>query len=563
MVTKGTFTLAIVGLAACAQPGRAPATVAPAPIDAPAQDISRNGVLQQADTAKSTTAELSTVVFSARDSAPTDSAAIARRATDLFGDQPSAVPGVAADATATAPTWDIEVHEYESTDRVEHYVHLFAGSARDRIAARLERGTRYEGMIRARMREGGIPEDMYYLALVESGFDPNAYSRAAAVGMWQFMTSTGRDMGLRIDWWVDERRDPFKSTIAAVKFIKGLRDQFGSLYLAAAAYNGGPGRISRGLTRYADDFEGTTGDDLFFALAEKDYLRNETREYVPQLIAAALIAKEPQRYGMKIDPQPEVTYDSVRVGPATALTAVAHAANTPPDTIRELNPHVLRGVTPPKDSFFVRVPTGTADSAAAALAEMPKSEKLGLFTIESKKGESFESIARKNGVSARLVALYNPKVRKLKSGNLPAGTTVLVPTEIVGATSVSAPDPEIERYGPSAGSSSTTHVVKRGESLGIIAKRYGTSTETLMRLNGLKKPMIFAGQSLVVKGSAKKPTKASAARSGSSAKSSGKTTAKKAAAKPTAKPSGKAAASAKGSSSKKPAAKSTRKKPAK
>src|SRR5215212_1968056 len=134
---------------------------------------------------------------------------------------------------------------------------MFTGRAKDRIAARLEIGTRYEPMIRARMREGGIPEDMYYLALVESGYDPNAYSKAAAVGMWQFMTSTGRGMGLRIDWWIDERRDPVRSTDAAVRFIKGLNEQFGSMYLAAAAYNGGPGRIARGLTRYADDFAGT------------------------------------------------------------------------------------------------------------------------------------------------------------------------------------------------------------------------------------------------------------------------------------------------------------------
>ena len=168
-------------------------------------------------------------------------------------------------------------------------------------------------MIRAKMKAGGLPEDMYYLALVESGFDPHAYSRAAAVGMWQFMTSTARDMGLRVDRWVDERRDPVRSTGAAVRFIRGLREEFGSLYLAAAAYNGGPGRVSRGLARYADDLEGTPGDDAFFVLAEKDYLRNETREYVPQLIAAALIAKEPTRYGMTLHALPPFAYDSVTV----------------------------------------------------------------------------------------------------------------------------------------------------------------------------------------------------------------------------------------------------------
>jgi membrane-bound lytic murein transglycosylase D len=526
VVIKRTFSLVIVaGVAACARPGQTPGAVAPAPV----LESARNGVLQQAEAANVPTAP--TAVFAARDSAPSDSATIARSATDLFGtaaeDAPVAAP---ADATAAAPTWDIEVHDYESMDRVEHYVHLFTGSAREHIESRLGRGTRYEPMIRARRREGGIPEDMSYLALVESGFDPNAYSRAAAVGMWQFMTSTARDVGLRVDWWVDERRDPFKSTIAAVRFIKGLRDQFGSLYLAAAAYNGGPGRISRGLSRYADDFEGTTGDDLFFALAEKDYLRNETRDYVPQLIAAALIAKEPQRYGMKIDSEPEVTYDSVRVGPVTALAAVAHAADTSVDAIRDLNPHILRGVTPPRDSFFVRVPTGRADSAATALAAMPKTEKLGLVAVESKKGDNFASIARKHGVTSRQVELYNPKVKTLKSGNLPAGTMVLVPTAAVGSIAVSVPDPEIERYGSSSGGASTTHVVKRGETLGGIAKKYGTSTETLMRLNGMKKSVIFAGQSLVVKGSAKKSVakKSTTAKKSTSAK---KPTAKKTAAK--------------------------------
>ena len=130
------------------------------------------------------------------------------------------------------------------------------------------------------------------------------------------------------------------------------------MYLAAAAYNGGPGRIARGLTRYADDLEGTTGDDLFFALAEKDYLRNETREYVPQLIAAALIAKDPDRYGMKIGRLAPYAYDSVRVGPSTPLAAVAHAASEKLSAVHELNPQVLRGITPPKDSLFVRVPVG-------------------------------------------------------------------------------------------------------------------------------------------------------------------------------------------------------------
>lgn len=557
---KRTFSIAtVLFAAACARPSTEPAVSAPAP--APAAPSPTQQGTPAAPASVPLTAPRSPLTdqrspLTDQRSPLTDSL-IARQATQVFGDASGAPALAPADATAAAPSWDIEVKEYESTDRVEHYVQLFSGAARERIEARLERGTKYEAMIRSKMRDGGIPEDMYYLALIESGFDPNAYSRAAAVGMWQFMTSTGRDMGLRIDWWVDERRDPFKSTTAAVRFIKGLRDQFGSLYLAAAAYNGGPGRIARGLTRYADDLEGTTGDDLFFALAEKDYLRNETREYVPQLIAAALIAKEPARYGMTIDPQPALTYDSVRVGPSTALAAVAKAASTTADVERDLNPHILRGVTPPKDSFFVRVPAGMADSAAAALDAMPKSARLGLFTIESKKGDNFESIARKNGVATKQLILFNPKLKKLKSGNLAAGQLVFIPTSPVASVASAVPDPDIERYGPSTSASATMHVVKSGETLGAIAKRYGTTTDALMKTNGLKRALIFPGQSLVVKGKGKAPVAKNASVAAKASTSKAKSTAAKA--KTTAK-STSAKSSAKKASTKKPASKTAKKK---
>jgi membrane-bound lytic murein transglycosylase D len=429
-----------------------------------------------------------------RDSSVKD-ADVVRQAVDVFGK--AAQASVAADS---APSWDIDVESYASTARVERYVRMFSGSAKERIESRLSRGTQYEAMIRGKMREGGIPEDMYYLALVESGFDPNAYSRAAAVGMWQFMTSTGRDMGLRIDWWVDERRDPFKSTAAAVRFLKGLNEQFGSFYLAAAAYNGGPGRVSRGLSRYAEDLEGTSGDDLFFALADKDYFKNETREYVPQLIAAALIAKDPQRYGMRIETRPPIVYDSVRVGPGTPMVAVARASGVESDDLMALNTHVLRGITPPKDSFFVRVPAGKADGFLAAFEALPKSERLGVHTVTSKKGQSFASIAKAEGLNARQLALYNPKLRVLKSGNLAPGQSVVVPTVAIVRAAAIVPDPAIERYGSSTVRAGATHRVKSGETLSGLAKRYGTTTAALMRANGLKRPLIFAGQSLVISG---------------------------------------------------------------
>jgi membrane-bound lytic murein transglycosylase D len=432
------------------------------------------------------------------DTVPVTKSDVDRSVTSLFGAgaPDSAVHSTPVADSAIEPAWDIEVHAYEARARVGRYVRLFSGSAKESIQLQLERGTRYEAMIRAKMRDGGLPEDMYYLGLVESGWDPNAYSKAAAVGMWQFMTTTARDMGMRVDWWVDERRDPVRSTTAAVRFIKDLKEQFGSLYLAAAAYDGGPGRIARGLSRYADAFEGTTGDDLFFALADKNYLRAETREYVPQLIAAALIGKEPERYGLTIRPQPAFAYDSVRVGPSTPLAAIAAAACTNVAMIKDLNPQILRGMTPPKDSLRVRIPKGAADSFAVTLAALPSAAHTGYKMVESKKGQSVASIANKKGLSAQQLAMFNPKIKRLKSGNLVPGQLVLVPTAAVAAAATNAPDPAIEHYGSSR--TRVLHVVKSGETLGSLAKKYHTSTSALMKMNGLKRAIVFPGQSIVV-----------------------------------------------------------------
>jgi membrane-bound lytic murein transglycosylase D len=467
------------------------ATTAPAAPNPPVDTIAP--AIQSAGAPSNAAKSSAPVQVSAKhDTTRIAAADVKRRATEVFGESPDSAH---ADSAA-GPSWDIEVRSYESTERVEHYVQLFTGPAKDRITARLERGTRYEPMIRAKLREGGLPEDMYYLALIESGFDPNAYSRAAAVGIWQFMTSTGRDMGLRVDWWVDERRDPIKSTGAAVRFIKGLREQFGSLYLAAAAYNGGPGRIARGLSRYAEDLEGTTGDDLFFALADKDYLRNETREYVPQLIAAALIAKEPARYDMNLTPRPVFAYDSVTVGPFTSLLSIAHASGSTIPQLQDLNPQFIRGITPPYDSTMVRVPVGTAVGFDSAFAALPKSEHVAVRTVVSKSGESVKTIASHAEITARELAFYNPKLRILKSGRLVPGQNVLVPTGAAVAAAAVVPDPSIERY--STSKTTTMHVVKSGETLSGIAKRYHTSTAALMKQNGLRRALIFSGQSLVV-----------------------------------------------------------------
>jgi len=415
--------------------------------------------------------------------------AVVRRAAESVGDSTSANANGAATADSITPraTWDIDVRSYEGKARVSHYVELFSGRAKEHIAERLSAGSRYEPMIRARMRAGGIPEDMYYLALVESGFDPNAYSRAAAVGMWQFMTSTARDAGLRVDWWVDERRDPVRSTDAAVRFIRELRDQFGSLYLAAAAYNGGPGRISRGLVKYASDVQGESGDDAFFLLADKDYLRNETREYVPQLIAAALVGKEPARYGMRVQAEPAFAYDSVVVPGGTPLAAIARASGAPNAAIVDLNPHLLRGMTPPRERTTVRIPSGLAIGFDDAFSALPTQSLVATRLVESKKGDTAERLAEKHGISTRSLRTFNPKLRTLKSGRLAPGQSVLLPSTSVAALALAVPDPAIEKF-PKRGKHARVHATRKASA----ARSSGESRKSANR-SAKRKPASKAG----------------------------------------------------------------------
>ncbi len=344
------------------------------------------------------------------------------------------------------PVWDIDVRSYETHARVQHFIGLFAGRVRAEFQKSLQRQTRYDALIRQKLREGGLPEDLTFLALIESWYDPNAYSKAAAVGMWQFMAGTGRGVGLRVDWWVDERRDPVRATEGAVKLLAGLRTQFGSLFLAAAAYDGGDGRVSRGLVRYASKIAGVEGEDKFFTLAETKYLRPETRDYVPKIIAAALVGKEPARYGITFDSLPPLTFDSVRVGGATPIAAIANASGAATSAVRELNFHLLRGMTPPGDSFWVRVPSGAAEGFDERFAALEPSERAAVRALTTKKGESMASIAKKNGITAKQLVWYNPRAERLKSGNLVAGQAILLPSRQTVSAAVDVPNPSIERY---------------------------------------------------------------------------------------------------------------------
>ena len=502
---KGSACVLVLALGAVACGGRAKPAARPAPAS--------TGPVQAAAAASRDSMVPPDAIGQVAITVP--DSVLTRQVVAVFGD--SALEHIADSTASEAPTWDIDVRSYETHRRVEFYVNAFTGSARERLVSRLEKGSRYEPMIRRKLRAANIPEDMYYLALVESGFDQHAYSRAAAVGMWQFMTATARGTGLRVDWWVDERRDPVRSTDAAVKFLGWLREQFGSLYLAAAAYNGGPARVARGLSRLGDDLDGGSRDDAFFALAENNYLRGETKNYVPQLIAAALVAKEPAKYGLKLRTLPPFAYDSVFVPASTPLAAIAKASGAPLDSIRELNPQLLRGVTPPGTRFLARVPVGCAEGFDSVFAALDAAARTPFTRVEARKGQTMASIARSAGLTVRQLKWYNPKVRPLKSGRLRPGQVVLVPSRAVVTAALDVPDPAIEIYGSSSRSGSRTHVVRRGETLGGIAKKYGTSVSAIVRLNRLKKQVIHPGQELVVRGAARSNV---AAKSGTKARAS-------------------------------------------
>jgi membrane-bound lytic murein transglycosylase D len=201
-----------------------------------------------------------------------------------------------------------------------------------------------------------------YLAAIESGFSPSATSRVSAIGMWQFMGPTAQQFGLRIDEWVDERRDPIRATEAALDYLQALHEQFGSWYLAAAAYNAGPGRVARVLKAHTGDQ--TQEEDLYWEIIED--LPRETRAYVPKMLALILLGQAAQDYGFDVKPANPVEFDRVWVPGRTSLRWVANAVDAPVSKLRELNPHLVRGVSPPDMLYPVRVPLGTAETVVAS-----------------------------------------------------------------------------------------------------------------------------------------------------------------------------------------------------
>lgn len=410
------------------------------------------------------------------------------------------VPDSLPELALGAPALELNVAAYAEQPRVQYYVEYFQGRGHERFQAWLDRMPRFEAHVRQRLGEHGLPGDLVYLALIESGFSNIAVSRSRAVGMWQFMPATGKGYGLRIDTWVDERRDPIKATDAAARHLRDLTERFGSYYLAAAAYNAGAGRVGRSLDRMGvgggqgDDSLDLSGDDAFFSLADTRLIVKETRDYVPKLIAAALIAKTPERYGFQAaDPGDPFPLDTVVLPGGTGLDLVARLAKTSLDGMRELNPHLLRQVTPPGDGYAVRVPAGSAEMVLARFADVPEAERAAIATHRVKAGETVASVAKKFSVTSEVIRTVN---RLSRTARLKAGTTLVLPASTTLSTSaLRGPEPLIF-----VSSTRRTYIVRKGETLSGIAARYHVSVASLRSVNRLPaNGAIRAGQKLTIR----------------------------------------------------------------
>lgn len=361
-------------------------------------------------------------------------------------------------------------------DRVEKWLQYFKGRGRSEMAKWLSRTGRYRPMIETILAEEGLPQELFYLSMIESGLNPNAYSRAHAAGMWQFMSSRARMYGLRIDWWVDERRDPEKATRAACAYLKDLHDMFGSWDLALAAYNCGEGRVSRAR-------KGQPSCQDFWCLD----LPRETDDFVPKFMAALTIGMDPRAHGF--DPIPAespLSYETIEVQGATNLDQISKAAGVECDELKKLNPALRRWCTPPDAATPVRVPRGTSERALAALSTIPREERVAWKRHQISRGETLYAIAQAYDTTVNAILSMND----LKNPNrIRPGDHLIIP---IGPGS-----PTDERHADAG--DTITYRVRRGDTVSSIARRHGKRTQDVLRWNGLGwRSKIYPGDALTI-----------------------------------------------------------------
>ncbi|MDR1395987.1 MAG: LysM peptidoglycan-binding domain-containing protein, partial [Deltaproteobacteria bacterium] len=426
-------------------------------------------------------------------------------------------------------------------------VNYFLNDARGFMTRSLNRGQKYIPVMKAILKQKGLPEDLVYLALIESGFRTDAVSHASAVGPWQFIAGTGRRYGLTINDWVDERMDPIKATYAAADYLTALYEMFNSWPLAIAAYNSGEGKIMKGMAR--------PEVDNYWDMAKADgFLANETKRYVPSFLAAAIIAKDPLAYGFEVESGQIDNWDEVIVPEPIDLSMAAQLAGSSLERLRELNPHLKRMSTPPSEEDFVlRVPVGAGTSFYQLYAQLPEAQRSSRVTIHTaRRGDTVESVAGRYNLTPDIVRQYNNlTASRLTAGQqlvLPAsmaqtpGSTVPAQTAVASAMnsrpasgSAVRPVREVQsvqiRTGPTSGPApvriepavsaravipvrpdtvrtsasrsapvihSLRHRVRSGDTLGDLARLYGTTADKLRTDNNLASSSIREGQVLLV-----------------------------------------------------------------
>ncbi|HEX9602458.1 MAG TPA: LysM peptidoglycan-binding domain-containing protein [Myxococcales bacterium] len=405
--------------------------------------------------------------------------------------------------------YDIPV---ELNDAVVAYIRFFQTDARVHFTKWLGRSTRFMPMMRGLLEKQGLPLDLVYLSMIESGFSTYAYSFARAAGLWQFVVGTSRRYGLHTDFWVDERRDPIKATIAAARYLKDLKERFhGDWYLAWAGYNAGEGKVDRAIRR-----ESTR--DFWRMMSKGRTLRAETKHYVPKLIAAALIAKHPERFGFKVDYAEPWEADELYIADATDLHVIAKTAGITIDEVRDLNPELRRFCTPP-GGWSVRLPKGKKEAFVAEFEKLDAGDRLSFTEHKVERGEPLSKIARAYGVSEGAILRTNglKSYRQVKVGRV-----LVIPMKqssrglLAGSQLEDRRTPRLQgRSAAKTVAAATaasvrvnedgrrqTYVVRAGDTLWSIASKFSTTVERLKRLNNLtgrRARDLQVGQRLAVK----------------------------------------------------------------
>lgn len=408
------------------------------------------------------------------------------------GEELAALKGLSAEQRMTLAQAGIDASKYDFpivlNDQVQYYLDLFQGKQRSYYSRWLARSTAYRPHIEAELKKAGLPSDLVFLAMIESGYNPSAYSPANACGLWQFIAGTGRLYGLKIDSWIDERREPAKATQAAISYLSKLHRQFDNWYLAVAAYNTGEKRIADAIETY------NTKD--FWEIAESESLYLETKRYVPKLIAAIIIGRDPERYGFTdIQYNTPQQYERISVPGGASLEAVASVAKTTVKELRSLNNELRKNQTPPDGRYTLRIPVGTKELVAANINNLKPVTRTVYATHTVKRGDTLSGICRRYNVSMTTLL----KANNLRRATLRSGQRLQIPTTATRYVLAKQNAPSRNGQETKTVQQSIRYQLKAKESLASVAHRYKVSMKDLMRWNKISNPnKIKQGQRLAI-----------------------------------------------------------------